>query len=38
LEEDKILQQFPIDSMLVQFKNKSANMEIQFREAEKKAC
>jgi len=36
-QEDKILHQFPIDSMLVQFKDKSANMEIQFREAEKKA-
>mgnify|MGYP001567642793 FL=1 len=36
-QEDKILHQFSIDSMLVQSKDKSANMEIQFREAEKKA-
>jgi len=36
-QEDKILHQFAIDSPLVEFKDKSANMEIQFREAEKKA-
>ena len=36
-QPDKILYQFPIDDVLEKFKDKSANMEIQFREAEKKA-
>ena len=36
-QEDKISHQFSIDNMLVQFKDKSANLEIQLREAEKNA-
>ncbi|MGY4884996.1 MAG: HNH endonuclease [Nanobdellota archaeon] len=36
-QENKILHRFSIDSVLVEFKDKSANMEIQFREAEEKA-
>ncbi|MFH1377094.1 MAG: HNH endonuclease [Candidatus Woesearchaeota archaeon] len=36
-QEDKILHQFSIDSNIAEFKDKSANMEIQFREAVKKA-